>query len=500
MRQAAQTPLAWPKSGRRQPRAKGVVPETVWLIPLCGIAAVAVVKGAMLAYLILGLAGGAVLFLIFGQVPFPVMLAWPVLAGIAYPFVRIPQQHAIVTFDRVWISAMMASLFAMARPVRRAPLPNRLLCGAMGWLVAAYGLRALTTSGQTLNNLLAWVDAIVLPGIAFLVARKLTSTTERARQLGAAFAAGGAILALVGIAQWFLHFDLARLSGGEARFDAFVGLVRVSGPFSAPEPYAIALIVCLAGTLFWTISSGRAVYPIGYCVAALECVALGFTLFRAAWISAIAVVVIVLGIRPKRAARALSVGAAVAAIVLVVFFQVGNTKTVSTRLGDTENVSGRLAVYRVALRMFEREPLFGVGVNQFVQGEKQLPVAETAKVRGVLFAHSSYMNMLAEQGLFGFVPLMAVTAAVWYFIHDFRRRARDKIDVLLGSAVLAATVAYFFMSITLTLLPYGTPNVFLLLMLGAACTRNEELAAERAGHAATAPMSVPPPALRGGLR
>ena len=46
---------------------------------------------------------GAATFLIFGAIGYPAFLAWPVLTGIAYPFVRYPSGDPVVTFDRLWI-------------------------------------------------------------------------------------------------------------------------------------------------------------------------------------------------------------------------------------------------------------------------------------------------------------------------------------------------------------------------------------------------------------
>jgi O-antigen ligase len=432
------------------------------------VCALAIVKGGLLAYTALAASGGALLFLLFSQIQFPVLVAWVVLTVIAYPFARLPDANPIVTFDRVWVVAMVSCIL-LARPTLRMSAATRLLCWSLWWLAAAYGLRALFTSGHQVGELIQWVDAIVLPLVVFTVARRLVTTRQRCVRLASALSVAGGVLAGIGISQALFGFELATRSGGAPRFDSSVGLVRISGPYRVPEVYAVSLLVCLAATLYWARARGRSSYVVGGAVALLEIVAIGLTLFRAFWISAVVIVVIVLGRRPGRPGRTLAITVAVVTVVALLLLQLGGTHTVSTRLRNTENITGRLEIYEVALELFRGAPLVGVGVHQFAAAHAALPSASQA--RASRFPHSSYLAVLAEQGVWGFLPLVLTSFSVAVVVRQLRRRARLREDVLLAAALGAAAVAYFFVSLSLTMLPYGASNAFLAVLLGAGAAR-----------------------------
>jgi hypothetical protein len=63
-------------------------------------------------------------------------------------------------------------------------------------------------------------------------------------------------------------------------------------------------------------------------------------------------------------------------------------------------------------------------------------------------------------------------------VHVLRRRARSTTDTVLAASVAAAALAYWFMSLSLTMLPYGPSNAFVALVLGAGAGRLDALEAE----------------------
>ncbi|HEX2042509.1 MAG TPA: O-antigen ligase family protein, partial [Acidimicrobiales bacterium] len=354
---------------------------------------------------------------------------------------------------------------------------TRAMAAALAWLVAAFGLRSLTTSGEP--TLTLWVDAAVLPLVVFLVTRRAASTFDRCRSLLGALTAAGAVLGALGMAQKLFGFELASRAGGRPRFDSLVGQVRPSGPYAAPEVFAAVLLLCLAATLCWTALRGPAAYPLGVTAAALEAAAIGTTLFRAAWLAAVAVVVFVVGLRPRRPGRAVVAVAAIGVAVVAVLTRLGDSDTVSKRLDDRTAVHGRMATYAVGAALFREAPLFGIGVDRF---EAASPFRARAYVQGVAsldHPHSSYLSVLTEQGLFGFVPFLAVSVAGWWLVHTLRRRATSPDDALVAAAVAGGAFAYWFLSLTLDLLPYGPSNAYLALLLGLAAARLDALGGRR---------------------
>ena len=430
------------------------------------------------AVVVISLALAALLLLVFRQLAFPALVTWVVVAPLAFAFARFPSQHPILTFDRAWIAGLAAAIVLMAESGLPTTAPaSRALAVALTWLAVAFGLRSLTTSGtQTMS---IWIDAAALPLVVFFVTRRVATTFDRCRSLLGALTVSGAVLGAIGVAQKLFGFELASRAGGKPRFDSIVGQVRPSGPSAVPEVFAVVLLVCRAATLCWTAVRGPAAYPLGAAAAALETAAIGVTLFRAAWLAAIVVVVIVIGFRPGRPGRVLAATALVGAAVLAVVTQLGDSATVSKRLEDRTAMHGRMATYDVAIGLFREAPLFGIGVDRF---EAASPLRARAYVEGVAsldHPHSSYLAVLTEQGVFGFVPFVAATVVVWWSLHLLRRRAASPHEAFLAAAVAAGAFAYWFLSLTLELLPYGPSNAFLALLLGMAAARLDAPSAER---------------------
>src|SRR5439155_4359650 len=121
-----------------------------------------------------------------------------------------------------------------------------------------------------------------------------------------------------GIAEKVRGFELASRSGGEARVDVLVNVIRISGPYPAPEPYGVALLVCMAATFYWMLVRRRGyAFVLGLPALAIETTGLSLTYFRALWIGAVIVGVLALGLRPRRHGRILGVGLVTLALVFV---------------------------------------------------------------------------------------------------------------------------------------------------------------------------------------
>jgi hypothetical protein len=128
-----------------------------------------------------------------------------------------------------------------------------------------------------------------------------------------------------------------------------------------------------------------------------------------------------------------------------------------------------------------------VGVNQFVPAERRLPGQLTRDVRGLLFPHSSFVWVLAEQGVWGFVPLGVLTVAGWWTVRRVRHRAVTHEEVLFAAALAGVALAYLFVSLSLTVLASGPVNGLIALWLGCAVGRlraDHDEPAARAGEAA----------------
>jgi O-antigen ligase len=437
------------------------------------------------ALIVIAMAGAGALFVTFGAIGFPVLAVWATLTGIAYPFVKF---GTLVTFDRLWVIGMLGCL-ALTRNAIPRSRESRAVLLALGLLAATFGLRAVATHDGTLGPVQLWIDAIALPLILFATTRALVRDHRRATQVAASLMVGGGILAVLGLATVVAGLDLAKYSGGNLRLESGLDVYRLSGPYPVPEPYALSLLVCLAATFYWLLSrrtDGSRL--VGLAFTALQLAAIGLTLFRAAWIGAVFIIVAAFGLRPHRFGRLLLVAALVGAVLLGATTQLQHTALFKQRVDNTDNVWGRLATYEQGLHIFRGSPVFGVGVDQYHTVSSGLPPVAVKGVDSVTYAHSSFVGLLAEQGIVGFVPFALLCFFVVRLLRASVRRSASRDDAALAGAASGAALAYFVMSATLTMLPYGPSIAFFAVLLGLVAARLDQSDAEKVpGGAPTRP-------------
>jgi O-antigen ligase len=405
------------------------------------------------------------------------LVAWPVLAVAAYDLIRIPRSGGtpIITFDHLWIPALVVYLALERRRFDRARA-TRLLSFSLACLVILFGLRSETTNFGLTGSNATWIDAIVLPAILFAASARYSVTPERTQRLAASLMIAGGILGAIGVAQRIWGFELASFAGGEVRFDQAVQETRISGPYSVPETYALSLVVCLAATMYWMQTRKRGgTFVWGGLFAGLAIAGIALSLFRAAWIAGVVVIVASLGLRPRKFARALTVAVLAGAIIVAATAQLEQNKTFSTRAKDTSNIYGRLATYEQGLQIFRSAPLFGVGVDRYHDVAAEWNPVEVKDVEAIDYPHSSYIGLLAEQGVVGFLPFLLLSVAVWRLLRALRAAARGPDSGVLAGSVVGAAVGFLIMSLTLTMLPYEPSNAFFAVLLGAAAGRLDAL-------------------------
>jgi O-antigen ligase len=234
------------------------------------------------------------------------------------------------------------------------------------------------------------------------------------------------------------------------------------------------LLVCIAATLYWTQTRRGLGYLLGSIALVLQGTALGLTFFRAAWIAAAVVVVVLLSRRGQHARTVFIVVYAVA-ISLLAFTSLQHNRQFATRVHNTSNLDARLGAYRQSLEIFRTKPIYGVGVTQYPRAASSLPSTKVNGVESVPYPHDSYLSVLAEQGILGLAPFVAASLAVWYALRRFRRRMSSGHDQIFVAGLGGAAVAYLLMSLPLDMSLYSSSNAFFALFLGAACGRYEDI-------------------------
>lgn len=115
------------------------------------------------------------------------------------------------------------------------------------------------------------------------------------------------------------------------------------------------------------------------------------------------------------------------------FVQRLNTITNTHYQSNTE----RILVWKSAYTMFKDHPLLGVGLGQYTDNYQHKYISPEAKEPYLRHAHSNFMQMLAENGIVGFIGFMGV---VMCFVgYSFKRflLQRDPYTLMMAMSALA---------------------------------------------------------------
>jgi O-antigen ligase len=229
----------------------------------------------------------------------------------------------------------------------------------------------------------------------------------------------------------------------------------------------------------------------------IQLVAIFFTFFRVGWISAAIVIVAALGLRPRRYGRAIATLAIALLVLTLAFSQLERIPAVSNRVGNTENISTRFATYEQGWGIFVDHPLVGVGVTRYNAVASELPTRSVGGSRSQPYAHSSFLGVMAEDGVVGLIALVLAFAAAAALVRALNRATRSRPDAVLVAALAGAAVSYLIYSVTLTMLPYSPSNELMAMLLGLAAGRLDFLTGRRAAPSQARsdpimPTAVPP--------
>lgn len=106
--------------------------------------------------------------------------------------------------------------------------------------------------------------------------------------------------------------------------------------------------------------------------------------------------------------------------------------------------SERLLMWNSAWNMFKDHPVFGVGLGQYKDNYQQKYISPKAKEPNLEHAHNNFMQMLAENGIVGFLGFMAMfTYIIW---HNFRKFLTSK--NIYSIAICAVTITLLLQGFT----------------------------------------------------
>lgn len=280
---------------------------------------------------------------------------------------------------------------------------------AIGLFVVSLLISALF-SGDLKNGLKTWVDMRVwrmMPLIIIVFSIKEISQTKNillASMLGVSIGIGCVI------------------------YQGLTGDNRAAGFFGHPMTFAgyfciylpLFLICFLDGEIFgkYNFLTGVAFF--------VGCVALICNSTRGAWLALVPVIMFILLYYVSRKSFI-----AVLCLAVIACAGVGltnNTKFMKRVHSITstkyQSNTERLLIWQSAYKMFLDHPVLGVGLGQYKDNYQKKYISSKAKEKTLGHAHNNFMQMLAENGIVGFIGF---TVMIGYFIcHSFMRFWRTK--------------------------------------------------------------------------
>jgi len=310
-------------------------------------------------------------------------------------------RHPDVQFyaiDRVAFVVLLIAVAGRAALLRE----NLFVFERATWPMLGLTVLALASvAGQSFDqegwSLLA--SKLVVPFAMFHIAALIFTSEARLRQFE--------IFCLVVLA--YLTFTaIAFLSEAHAlifpRFilnpDLGIHVDRARGPLLQAVANGVSLIVLGLVALHSYIRGKMRRTALAVLLAAVP-IAILATLTRAVWLSfaaaLLAVALLFWRARSRRLFLTISI-VAISALALL-FSSEQRRSTLDDRLNEEGPIEFRQAVYSGAWEMFLERPLLGWGFHQM---QDELPRHVTGYHEKILYAHNTYLELLAEQGAVGF--------------------------------------------------------------------------------------------------
>jgi O-antigen ligase len=148
--------------------------------------------------------------------------------------------------------------------------------------------------------------------------------------------------------------------------------------------------------------------------------------------------------------------------------------------GIDESAQGRLDAWMAGMRMVKARPVLGVGYDRFADNYPSY--VSNAVIWGKLEAHNSFVKAVAETGIFGFVPFLAMVVLSFRSAVRVRRRRdelEDPLERAAASSLLPTMTAFFISAFFLS--QCWSWFTFILLALVAATERSLPPVAEPQG-------------------
>ena len=393
----------------------------------------------------LKLAGGVVATIAFTIIsfrsPLAGLLIWlvgsPLLNALIY--FKFVEGTPLVTGDKVCIFILLV-VFLMQPRSRSNLYSNKPLHASMFVFVAAM-LISTARSENPKWAMQAVLDIYLMPILVYLFARAWIIDRRTFLMAMIAVICVGAYFCMFGIPEHFTQRNLFTFSGRPAWVESELGTVRVQGPSASPQEFGLvvlaSLMLAIVGISHATRRGPQFLYAL---VIIIALTGIALTLRRSVYISVVAGLLVLL-LAGKSTRRSTAIMLALLGIGLLAYWPtLYRSRLYSERLTDPVPVYRRAVIQATAWNVVKHHPVFGVGVDNFPIAKKKylvphkdIPVSYGGGLRST---HNSYLRIMAEGGMFAFLPL--VSMILWAFITSFNAYRRAKGVGLLGRDTVVA--------------------------------------------------------------
>jgi O-antigen ligase len=426
--------------------------------------------------LALVLLGSLSLGMLFWQQPEKLAVFWLAAAPLGNYWLRYPTEKALITFDRVVLGLLL--IYTLPRLVQPPWPPLRLTKIELTWL--AFVLYIVVNTGY--HGLFAppalklTLDVFLAPLLFFLLARHLLHWDKYYYHLELILIGLSYLLLIIGSYELFTGQDLWAYPGNNLLRD---GVIRPNGPYAADNSYALIALMLAVTLYYWPLITARILtrsqryLQISGIVAAL--LAAQLSQFRTIGLVMVGSLLI---------DRALRYGwrtalhwAVISGLILVTLLPLANFVTQTAffqkRIADPSNAYSRVATYRTALQIAQKNWKVGVGLSEYENYFRQqgfatsltTPVNRSSTIGSITqpTPHNNFLAIFAELGLLGLLLYLGAFYSMFY--QAYRLINGDPKNRLVGILCVLLLLIYNAVGMTLTSGYYADLNLFFFFLL-----------------------------------
>lgn len=357
-----------------------------------------------------------ILFLILSD-PTSGLLIWVSLSPLLSHYVRINLGEGIpdLTFDRLVIFLIFISLITSYRIRKKRFIPNTNL----EMLMVFFSFSLIFSIPRSLNPISATqtvLDSYLMPFVLFFLAKNLFDSDKKLNTLLNALLFMGVYSSLIGIFEYATGMPL---------FDAPIWkesavVRRVPGSFGSPEIFGAVLASIFPIALYKYFQQKKISRKLLF-VGVLTLVSIGIFLsfFRTCWLS-LFIVLSIMVVLSRKFRKMLLPLVIISGVILFWSWDRFKYTLVYERLTSQGPILTRLGLLATAVKMFLAKSIIGFGFGNFnvLFADFRSPFLSIPGTfvhlpsTGRFAAHNSYLTILVETGIIGFIPFLLILAII----------------------------------------------------------------------------------------